>query len=300
MIRSYRVWCATVVVWGIGVGWLCASAAAQTAPAGAHEWASGTHEALAAYLAGDDEGAQRLCTRVLTDGQASAAAQHDAAAIFAMTLLRSTVRSDRVEGLARLSQLGQEDPSLMNEPECNLAYGNAQAALAATTDALEGLEAAAAGFAAREQTDRELAALVALADAWLRHGEWETTPARLVARLPHGAAEIAAERRKQVDALRVRAAALPDSAEAVARIDLLLARHLLADEATVAEGRALLERLAAAETLNEPTAEAAFLLAERDEKDGRPAEALRLYERVQRDWRGELDLPTLYAAGVFS
>ena len=250
------------------------------------EWAPEVKDALATYRAGDYFGAQQMCLRILSV-QDESQGHHDAGLIHALCLLHMPARADRLDGRARLAQLSREDPSLLNEPECNLAYGIGQTELGETADALDALERSVEGFASRGLADRQLAALVALAQAWTRHTEWEMTPARFGVGRPADRAEADAIRRAQVEAVRARMEKLPDSEAALAGVDLILARHLLGVGDGLDEAHAILNRLAAAPTMTSAGVEACLLLAEQDESAGRWAHALALYERVAIDGTGE-------------
>ena len=257
-----------------------------TEPA-AHVWSAQVVDALAAYQAGDYAGAQRLCRQIPAQS-AIPRVQQDAAVVEALCLLRLPVRTDRADGRTRLRELAAEDPTLSDDPECNLAYGIAQTALSETADALDALERAATGFAAQKLPARRAEALVALAEAWGRHGEWERTPPRFGVKRPLDAGQAEATRRRQIAALRERIAALPEQAEALAKLDLVLAQRMLDAGDQPAEGLAILTRLANAEPLNSTGATAALRLAERAESDGDWSAALRWYLRVQHEWHGDL------------
>ena len=266
---------------------LAAALAAGFAQAGAppvgpagHAWSPAVTGALTAYCAGQWADAQRSSEQLL---KASAAAEvrRDAAVIQAFCLLRSAARADQIDGRTRLAQLQQEDPTLRDEPECNLAYGSAQTALHETPEALESLERAAEGFAAQGLPNRELAALVALARAWAVHNDWGHMPARFTFRRPQNSDQAAAARRSQIEAVRARAAALPGHEDAAAQIDLILGQYLLGAARTADEGGGVLAHLAESALPTAAGSEAAFVLAEHDEQAGRPSAAAALYERLQ-------------------
>ncbi len=253
----------------------------------ARQWSPQVTVALEFYLAGDYQAAQQACRQIIaksTDPQA----QRDAAVIEALCLSRMEGRADRLEGRARLRQLSAEDPSLLVDPECNLAYGIAQTALAETAEALDCLDRAAASFAAQGRPDRQAEALLALAEAWSRHGEWPATPARFGVQPPQSPDEARAVRRAQIEAVRARLEGLPDQDEALDRLDLLLAGYLLEADQASAEGWAILERLAAGRKLNCARAAAAWKLGQRCEAVGDRAAALLLYRRLQKEWQGDL------------
>lgn len=259
----------------------------QPASAPPRSWSPEVMDALRSYQAGDYATAQRWCAQVVPR-RGQERAQLDAAVIEALCLLRMPARSDRVDGRVRLKQLYEEDPTLADEPECDLAWGIAQTALAETGDALGSLARAADGFAAQGLPDRQTEALVALAEAWARHGEWETTPARFGIRRPTDSATANAIRRAQIEAVRSQIETLPDPDEALARVNLILAEHLLESDGETDEALAILSRLAQAPELTLAGADAAMRLAEHHESVGQWDQALRLYERLRREWHGDL------------
>ncbi len=253
----------------------------------AREWSPAVAEALEAYRNGQFAAAQATCARLLQEGR-EARVRFDAALLNALCQLRGASRDEWREGRTRLAQLAQEDPSLSGEPECNLAYGQAQLAMNETAAALDSLDLAVAGFAAQAATQRTLAALVALAEAWAVHAEWELTPRRLGVTGPAESAQADGVRRAQIEAVRARAAALAGSADAVVRIDVVLAKLLMRADATAAEGRQCLARAAESAAHSDAAAEAALLLAEEHEQRGEWAEAVRWYEQVRAAGRREL------------
>lgn len=246
------------------------------------EWSPELADALQTYRAGDYASARALAERVLAHTQ-DPQIRLDAAALRAMTWLAGPSRADRQMGIGDISQLFREHPELAERPECNLALGAARSALAETGAALELLDAAAEGFAARGENDRLVAALVALADTWSRHNEWEITPARFGISKPKDTAQARKVRREQIARLRERVAALPDSTAGLAQIDLLIAQDLLQDADTAPAGQQLLEQLAAATELTPPVVAATTALAERYEAERRWRDASKLYERLTRD-----------------
>lgn len=250
-------------------------------------WSAEVTPALEACRAGDFVGAQALAQRIAARTR-SPLVRQEAAIVEALCLLQMPARSDRLEGRARLKQLAGEDATLLDEPECNLAYGIAQRELSETADALDALERAATAFAAHGFAARQAAALVALARTWARHGEWEATPPRFGVRRPLSVAEARETRRSQIEALRPRIEALPDSDAALAELDLVLATFLLDSDEFPGEGLEQLRRLAATATLTASAAEAAFLLAEQYESSAQWSEALAWYQRLEREWHGEI------------
>ena len=247
----------------------------------ARNWSPAVREALSIYQQGHWTEAQALCQRVL-DNTHKDTVRLDAAVLQALCLLQLPARPDRLDGRGRLAQLAEQDPTLLNDPECNLAYGIAQAALSETADALAALAHAADGFAATGQPERELAALVALAETWVVHGEWDMTPPQLgVGRLSSPVAANAV-RRSQIAALRARAEGLPNHEVTVARLDLILAKHLIDAAGAPEEGYTVLAQMTTTPNWTSIEAEAAMLLAEYREQSGQPAEAIDLYERIAK------------------
>ncbi len=262
-------------------GWIVA-AFACAAPADApppRDWSPAVSAARAAYEDGRYDDAAGLLTRVLTDPP-DAAARRDAELLQALCLLRQPERTERLSGRGLLAQLARADPRLHDDPDCLLAYGVAQTALAETGSALDALARAADGFAAQHRPDAQLAALAALAQAWAAHGEWFATPARFRVDPPRDPAEADAIRGRQIERVRAEAAALPGSDAIVAAIDLTLARHRLKQPETADGSRTLLEALAQRSTPAETAAEAALVLARLADDAGRAADAHRWYGRA--------------------
>jgi len=203
--------------------------------------------------------------------------------------MRMPARNDRLDGRARLAQLAREDPTLLARPECRLACGIAQLALEETASAIHELDAAAKGFAERQQPERLAETYAALAQAWSRHNEWEVSLEQLGVQRPRSPDEARAVRRAQIAKLRARVAALlPDDADAAARIDLVLAENLIDAGDKVAEGLEILERLAGSAALTPAGVQACFALGQRCEQQGDWVAALRLYRRAQAAGLGEL------------
>lgn len=270
----------------LGVLTAVVAAAPAQAPPEPRRWSSAVLDALAAYHDGRHEEAEALC-RSLYMSDPSPAVRQDAAVLQALCLLQMPARGDRLAGRGRLAQLAEEEPGLRNDPECNLAYGRAQTALRETASALDALHRAVTTFAAQRETGRQLAALLALAEAWAAHGEWELTSEQLG--VPRGlqGPEREALRRERIEAARAQAAGLPGAGPTAAQIDLVLARCLLKHADTAEAGWKLLASLADGEPLSSTSVEAALLLAEHHEQSGHRAEAARLYERVSREWQGQ-------------
>ena len=245
------------------------------------DWSVEVMEALSLYRAGDYQSVQILCDRLVKSRDSQV--KRDAAALHAMTLLRCPARSDRLAGASRLAQLVQENPSLAERPECNLALGIARTALAETALALELLETAVEGFAARQQFDRQAEALAALAEAWMRHTEWEVTPPRFNVSRPQTAEQMPRIRRIQVGQVRDRLAKVPNNEDALARVDLLLARSFIEAGDRVADGYRVLEQLAASAQVTPAVAEATLILAAYFEEERHWLEALALYRRLKSE-----------------
>ena len=278
--RARAVWIACgAVLWT-----LSARAAAAGPPP--RDWSPPVHTALEAYFDGRYQDAQRICQRVLSASR-DERVRRDAALLQALCRLRMPVRADCLDGRGRLAQLARENPSLENDPECNLAYGLAQAALAETASALDSVDRAANGFAAQRLRNREREALITLAEIWMQHTEWEATPSRFAVQRPLGRAAIHTARQTQVEQVRERLASLPASAAALADVDLAWAEHCLQNAATAAQGQLLLEQLAASSSITPARNNASLRLAELYEEAGRSSDALALYDRVKQDARGD-------------
>lgn len=249
-------------------------------------WAPAVAPALAAYQAGDLQETHTLCQRILSGG-ADETTRFDAALLDALCLLREPTRAGRVEGRGRLAQLAQQDPTLQDEAESNLALGVALRGLSETSEALERIDVAVQAFEKAQKTPRLLAALLELARTWTAHTEWPMTPPRFGVGQPVGAAEQERVRRAQIEQLRARAAALPGSRATEEQVDLALGQMLLDRPESQAEGHALLEKLAHA-PLTEVGAQAAWTLAQWHDARGEVAAALALYRRVEAEGVGKL------------
>ena len=266
----------------------CSAAAVQTDGSLPPEpWPAELGPAFELYYAGDFLEVQRACRQVAARSD-DPGLRREAAALAAMATMRLPGRVNRIDGRARLAQLADEDASLLTRPECQLAYGIAQTSLSATATALYHLNQAAEAFAVADRTDRLAETLVALAEAWARHGEWELTVPEIDVRRPESRTEADRIRAERIGALRQRVAALPRHEDAAARIDLILARHLLESEGGRADGMVLLEELAGRTELTKATARAGLALGEQYESDRRWADAARLYARVHAADLGKL------------
>lgn len=243
----------------------------------ADDWPPELGGALAAYYADDFAEARRRGAEVAPD---DADLQREARLLEALCELRSAVgRNDALSARSRLAQLVRDDPGLGQRPECHLAYGVCQTRLFETADALDHLDRAVAGFQAANQPARVAAALVATAEAWAVHGEWELLDPRFGAPPRPAPAEADRIRRARMVETRAAAAQLPAGATAAARIDVVIARYALA--AGEHESALLtLEQLAAEAPRTVASTDAALLLAEQHEADARFAAALPLYDRV--------------------
>jgi hypothetical protein len=250
-------------------------------------WPPELGEAFALYYAGEFLEAQRVCQQLRATTRAPDL-RREAAALAALATMRLPGRANRVEGRARLAQLAQQDASFLTRPECQLAYGIAQTALHETATAIHHLNQAAERFAAAGRSGRLAETCVALAEAWARHGEWEIPTPGLDLPRPDTPEEADRLRVVQIERLRERVADLPDSAEYLARINLILARHLLERDGAAAEGLELLEQLARREPLTTTAAQACMALAEQRERQERWSDAARFYARVAAAGLGTL------------
>lgn len=237
---------------------------------------------MAAYRAGEFALAQRLCNAQI-EARRDGPVAREAQALQALMMLRASGRDERLAGRNMLSRLAQDDPALLERPECQFALGIAALELLETSRALEQLDEAARGFEALNLPEREIAALSALADAWLRHTEWETTPPRFQVKRGLSAEQVRAVQLGKAAAIRDRVAAFePAPVAALARMDFLLARDLLTRGERRADALRTLGALAAAEPLTPAGADAALLLArELSLMSPAPwADVLALYRRV--------------------
>ena len=242
-------------------------------------WPPELGRAFELYYAGDYAATQGLCRQMSVRFQ-DETLQREIAALDALATMRMEGRNNRVEGQTRLAQLADEDDSLLDRPECRLAYGAAETALYATASALFHLDQAAAGFEKRGRLDRLAETLAATAEAWARHSEWELSVPGMDIPRPENSAEADLIRCERIRELRRRADELPDAAEQVDEIDLTLARHLLGMDGGEVEAAELLKKLSDRPVLTKVAAEAGLLLAKHHEAQGRWPEALNQYERV--------------------
>jgi len=251
----------------------------QEATAPPSDWHPDLQSALALYVAGDFDSVRQYC-QDLSQNSTDQALRRDAAALHALTLLRSPARDNCLDGRAQLLQLASDDPGLRDRPECNLALGLAALTLSETSTALDCLSLAAQGFERQHLDDRLAEACCALASAWVVHQEWELTPPQFHVARPASPAQADAIRRQQLDQLRTRLAALPHAHVYLARLDLITAKYLLAqgDEPTAL---ARLKQLTAKLPFSPSQAEAALFLATYYEEHDRPADALQLLDRVR-------------------
>ncbi|MBU0639147.1 MAG: hypothetical protein KKB50_09810 [Planctomycetes bacterium] len=248
-------------------------------------WPPQLQPALEVYDTGDYAAAQRFCVQFM-DAARAPALRREAAALHALASLRMPARDDRVSGLGRLDQLGQEDPTLLERPECQLARGIAQASLNQTAAALDQLDRAFQGFSRRGDQPHVFEAACALVAAWARHSEWSTTPPRFGIPEPSSAEEAHTCRLAHIEQTRARIEQMLGSTAALARMDLILARYLIGagDE----RGPKLLEHVARSALVTPAVVEAAVAVAEHYEQDERWADALALYRRAQAERLGDL------------
>lgn len=241
------------------------------------DWPTPLHAALHAYR--DDElSAARRAAEQVAAAAGDPALRRDAAALGALVLLRGDSRADRVNARAQLFALAAEDPTLPERPECALALGIAARELGETALALDQLDHARLAFEARGDTRRLAPTLVALAETWLRHGEWSATPGQFRAPRPDSTEHADQIRREQ--ALRVLAQldALDGATAAAHTVRLRVAEHLLPRDERAADTQ--LTHLIEAAPWTESCAAAALLLAQRYEESGDLAAAAELYEKA--------------------
>jgi hypothetical protein len=251
------------------------------------DWPPELLPALETYRRGEYTEAQGLCTALMS-GTRHERLRREAAALHALATMRLPARDDRLDGRTRLVQLGEEDPALLARPECRLANGIAQLALNETASAIHELDGAARAFAEQQQPRRAAEACTFLAQAWSRHSEWEVSLEHLGVQRPRNPEEARAIRRAQIAKVGERVATLlPDDAEAVARIDLVLAENLIDAGNKVAEGLEILERLAGSTPITPAGVQACLALGQRYEQQGDLGTALRLYRRAQAAGLGE-------------
>jgi len=250
--------------------------AAQPLPA---EWSPQVAEALHFYRKGQLAAAQELSQQLAAESR-DAQVRREAAAIRAMCLLNGPSRADWSAGLAELARLEQEAPELARRAECLLAAGRAHAALYQTAAALRSLDEAARKFTVYGEFDRARAALVSLAEAWSVHNEWDVPLPQFAVQRPQSPQAARQVRAEQIARVRERLAKLPNAADDLARVDLILARMLLSVSESAPDGRRLLEKLAGSASLTPAVQAAALLLAELYEQEGRLQEAQALYRRL--------------------
>lgn len=273
-------------VWVALLGAMGASAAYAEHEPFVRPWSAAVAPAMAAYQAGDFSAAQTMCQRILS-GEADETTRFDAALLEVLCLLQEPTRAGRVEGRGRLAQMAQQDATLQDEAECNLALGVALRGLSETSEALERIDVAAQAFEKAQKIPRLLVTLSELARTWAAHTEWPMTPPSVGVGRPVGPAEQERVRRSQIEALRARAAVLPGSGTAVAEIDLALGQMLLGRPETEADGRSLLEKLTHA-PLTETGAQAAWTLAQWHDQRNEVAAALALYRQIEAEGAGAL------------
>lgn len=256
---------------------LGAPAAAQPPPG----WLAELDEPFRLYHAGryDDarDRAEQLARRA-----ADPRLRDEATALAAMALLRSDARDDRLAGRRMLLRLAAHNPELTRRPDVRLALGIGLTALYETAAAIQELHAAVEGFERQGRSTQQLEALVALARAWAVHGEWEVPLPGVAEPIPPDAAGREQLRRTMIQRCRTQAARLPDSHDAVSRIDLILADRLLQSNRTRADGLRILEQLARSLEGTPAAARACLRLAGIYESQQRWDDALRQLDRVRR------------------
>ncbi len=276
-MRILRLAIACILLWG----------GARSSPAADADWTPASRAALAHFQAGEYDAARDLCAGPLA-GADDPLVRRDAAALRAMLLMQGPARTERRSGVVEFDMLARAHRELLARPECQLALGTARLELNETAAALEHLDAAAGGFAAQRDAKRHRAALVALAEGWTRHTEWEHTPGRFGISRPADRAAAERIREQQVAKIREALAQLPDSTAACAALDLVWARHLLAAGDRAAEARDLLARVAALPLSVPAAADAALALGAEYEVEQRWGDALAMYARLQAEASGPL------------
>ncbi len=256
------------------LGYLLAfSAAAQPS-----EWSPELGPAFEAYFADDWVETQQRCARVL-DAARSEPVRRDAEALHSLATMRQGSRADRIFGRARLQDLIARTPALARRSECLLALGVCQLELGETADSLRNLSAAASGFEREARPARAIAALRVLADAWVRHGEWELTPAELLPRRPADPAAARAIRIEKLSEIAARLQSLAAPVDELVRLEVAQARVLL-EAGETARATESLERIVARTPSTPATVAAGLELADFYENSGRAADALRLLDQV--------------------
>lgn len=252
---------------------LVAGAAAQgTQPDGA--WSPDAVVLLQRIRAGDSQRASSLAATQLRS-EHNPAVRRDLQAIVAIADLYQPDRTSRTDGQSLLYNVFREDPSMATRGECRLALGVATAALFNTSAALEHFAVAIDDFERRGAADQFADALEGLANVWVQHAEWETTPPRFGVRPPSGPDQTRAIRRQQIETLRQRATRFPLS-DAADRIDLVLARLSLDDETHRPAAETAIENLCAKHQRDRVAVSAALILADEYEKNGRRDDLVRV------------------------
>jgi len=262
---------------------MCGAAFGQTLPPG---WSPELGEAFSLYYAGRFEDVANMC-RSVAESARSEQVRRDAQALSAMALMRQDSRSDRIDGRTRLGLVAERDPTIMERSDCRFALGAARSALEQTSSALGELLAALEGFARERRPQRALEACVVIADTWSRYGEWNTPIPGLPLAVPESPESAQGERARRVAEMRAKAASLPDSTDAVRKIDFIAARMQLAQAGTRAAAIDALRALASRTPLDEIAADAALRLAEELVADNRGDEAVEVYRRVAAARLGE-------------
>ncbi|MDX2199922.1 MAG: hypothetical protein SF069_13240 [Phycisphaerae bacterium] len=229
-------------------------------------WTTPAREALELLRRDEVEAAQSLAASLLTSST-DPRARAEASAVVALSQLTSTERTILTDARAALTQLEQQLPDLLQRPDCELALGRAAIQLGETNSALHLLDAAAKKFEQAGEKALAGAALVGLATAWARHGEWELTGPPFVATRPRTDSERYAIRTARLDQIAQRLADL--KAEVALRDAVEYQRACLPPPAATpaeatAENNARLRALAAAAPRSTASSRAALDLAERE------------------------------------
>lgn len=253
------------------------AAPAQQPHAAPDAWSPEAVEILAALRSGELERV-RVLSLELAQRSSDSRVRRDAIALRAAALMRMSARGDRQEGRGLIAALAAESPEIITRPEILLAGGIAAAALAETAVSLEQLDAASRGFAALNQPERRREALVALAETWALHTEWDRTPPQFGITVPANEADKLSIRRKQMAAIADELDAQGDL-ERASRVKLACARLELR-QGDAAAGATALQMLASAGPLDSTAAQAALALAEWHAAGERWVEAAAQYERV--------------------
>ncbi len=267
-IAGLRTWgaFARVSVPVIAILWVVALTPAANAIEPERAWTTPAREALELLRRDEAEAAQALAASLLTSST-DPRARAEAAAVVALSQLASSERTILTDARAALLQLEQQLPDLLQRPDCELALGRAAIQLGETNSALHLLDAAAKKFEQADQKALAGDALVGLAAAWARHGEWELTGPPFLTTRPRTDSERYAVRTARIDRIAQRLADL--NAEIAQRDAVEYQRASLPPPAATpadatAENTARLRALAAAAPRSIASSRAALDLAERE------------------------------------